>query len=186
MRALLVERCVPGTELRDAAVDQAAVVAELLDRLRLRVDGQHPFRLLADEAERWADEVPLRYEQAGRPFERSLLAAAVDVYRSVERSATHLVNQDLHGGNILGAEREPWLVIDPKPLVGEPELDGVGLLRNAEGDVGRWLDVLRDLGLDRERARGWGVAHALAWSWDDRSGWSSGNVERARRILSAP
>src|SRR5215475_7700941 len=27
-----------------------------------------------------------------------------------------LVHQDLHGDNVLAAEREPWLVIDPKPF----------------------------------------------------------------------
>jgi streptomycin 6-kinase len=94
------------------------------------------------------------------------------------------VNQDLHGGNVLAAEREPWLVIDPKPLVGERELEASGLLRNAE-DVARWLDGLAELGFDRERARGWGVAHNLAWAWDERRGWSEHHVEEARRILTA-
>lgn len=53
------------------------------------------------------------------------------------------------------------------------------------GDVSRWLDVLADLGFDRERARGWGVAHNLAWSWDERRGWSERHVENARRIFIA-
>ena len=94
---------------------------------------------------------------------------------------------------MLAAEREPWLVIDPKPLVGERELDGVGLLRNAafpgetapSASTRRWLDVLEDLGLDRERLRAWGVAHALAWGWDDETGWSAGSVAAARTILAA-
>jgi streptomycin 6-kinase len=184
-RALLMERCVPGTRLWDAGADETSVVADLLPRLQLEVRDGHPFRLLADEAERWADEVPQRYDEAGNPFERSLLDFALDVYRSVDRSARYLVNQDLHGGNILRAEREPWLVIDPKPLVGERELDASGLLRNAD-DVSRWLDALADLGLDRERARGWGVAHNLAWSWDDqRRVWMQQHVADARRILNA-
>ena len=92
--------------------------------------------------------------------------------------------QDLHGANILAAEREPWLVIDPKPLVGERELEASGLLRNTR-DVSRWLDVLVELGFDRERARGWGVAHNLAWAWDERHGWLEQHVEEARRILNA-
>lgn len=184
-RALLLERCVPGTTLSEADVDEASVVAKLLPRLRLEVSNAHPFRLLADEADRWADELPRHYAEAGEPFERTLLEFALDVYGSVDRSATHLVNQDLHGWNVLRAEREPWLVIDPKPLVGERELDGVGLLRNAD-DVTRWLDVLHDLGLDRERARAWGVAHSLAWSWDDqRRVWLQDHVADARRIFSA-
>jgi streptomycin 6-kinase len=183
-RALLVERCVPGTRLWDAGVDEIAVVAELLPRLQVELGSGHPFTLLADEADRWAEDVPRRYADAGAPFERALLEAALDVYRSVDRAASFLVNQDLHGGNILSAEREPWLVIDPKPLVGERELEASALLRNTT-HVSRWLDGLRDLGLDRERARGWGIAHNLAWAWDEHDGWLEPHVEEARRILRA-
>jgi streptomycin 6-kinase len=185
-RAFLCERCRPGTQLWDVDVDrQQEVVAGLLPRLQVEPELPHPFRLLADEAERWAEEVPAQYESRGRPFERSLLDFAVDVFRSADRGAAVLVNQDLHGENVLRAQREPWLVIDPKPLVGEPEVDGVGLLRNAEpAAVGRWLDVLTELGLDRERSRGWGVAHALAWGWDE-DGWSPWAVEAARSIHAA-
>ena len=128
--------------------------------------------------------MPRRYAEAGTPFERSLLDAAVDVCRTVDRSAARLVNQDLHAGNVLSAEREPWLVIDPKPLVGERELEASGPLRNTL-DVSRWLDALAEVGLDRERARGWGVAHNLAWAWDERRGWLAQHVEEARRILNA-
>jgi streptomycin 6-kinase len=84
------------------------------------------------------------------------------------------VNQDLHGGNVLRAEREPWLVVDPKPLVGEREIDGVGLLRNAK-DRRRWVDALAELGYDRDRLWGWGFAHALAWD----------NVVEAEQIYAA-
>jgi streptomycin 6-kinase len=183
-RALLVERCVPGARLWDAGVDEIAVVAELMPRLQVEMGSNHPFALLADEAERWAEEVPRRYSQAGAPFERDLLDSALDVYRSVDRTASFLVNQDLHGGNILRAQREPWLVIDPKPLVGERELEASALLRNTT-EVSRWLDAVRDLGLDRERARGWGIAHNLAWAWDEHDGWLEEHVEEARRILNA-
>jgi streptomycin 6-kinase len=182
-RALLLERCVPGTRLWDALGADEEVVAELLPRLQVAVDGAHPFALLAEEAERWADEVPRRYAAAGAPFERRLLDTALDVYRTVDRGAARLVNQDLHGGNVLLAARG-WLVVDPKPLVGERELEASGLLRNAN-DVSRWLDVLAELGFDRDRARGWGVAHNLAWAWDERRGWLDLHVEEARRILNA-
>jgi streptomycin 6-kinase len=183
-RALLVERCRPGTPLWDDDADETTVIAGLLPRLQVPVAAGHPFELLADGAARWAVEVPRRYAEAGKPFERTLLDAAVDVYRTVDRSAPHLVNQDLHGGNVLRAEREPWLVIDPKPLVGERELEATGPLRNARS-VSHLLDVLADLGLDRERARGWGVAHNLAWAWDEHGGWLEQHVEEARRILNA-
>ncbi len=189
--AFLIERCRPGTRLWDTRVAEPDVLAALLPRLSLEPPEPRPFRLLADEAARWAEDVPRRYELGGRPFERSLLDFAVDVFRSADRSARFLANQDLHGGNVLRAEREPWLVIDPKPLVGERELDGVGPLRNAvfhgqrlTGDERRWLDVLEELDLDRERLRGWGVAHALAWGWDE-SGWSPSAIAAARAIFAA-
>lgn len=183
-RSLLLERCRPGTRLWSSDVDETAVVADLLPRLQIELRDAGAFRTLANEADRWADEVPALYGNAGTAFERELLDVTVDVYRTVDRTAMHLVNQDLHGGNILRAEREPWLVIDPKPLVGERELESSGLLRNAV-DVSRWLDALAELGFDRERARGWGVAHNLAWAWDERRGWNVHQVDEARRIFNA-
>jgi streptomycin 6-kinase len=167
-RAFLIERCRPGTRLWDAGEDEIAVVSQLLPRLSLELSSPHPFRTVADEADRWLRELPERHEPS------ELLDAALDVFRTVDRDARHLVNQDLHGGNVLRAEREPWVVIDPKPLVGEREIDGVGLLRNA-GDPRPWVDALVELGYDRERLWGWGFAHALAW--DD--------VDEARTIYDA-
>jgi streptomycin 6-kinase len=85
-----------------------------------------------------------------------------------------VLHQDFHGGNVLRAAREPWLAIDPKPLLAERELDVASLLRDRRPDlavdpaparrVRRRLDQLAaELDLDRERARRWGVIHALAW-----------------------
>jgi streptomycin 6-kinase len=166
-RALLMERCRPGTQLWDAGENEIAVVRELLPRLSLEPEA-HPFRSVADEADRWIRELPQRHEPS------RLLDAALDVFRTVDRHARYLVNQDLHGGNVLRAEREPWLVVDPKPLVGEREVDAVGPLRNAD-DPRPWIDALADLGYDRERLWGWGFAHALAW----------GNVAEAEKIYAA-
>ena len=164
-RALLLERCRPGTELGDVP----EVVCALLPRLWHAPPEPHSFRTLAEQAEEWAAQLGGRTN-----LERSLIELALDVFRSVDPRARGLANQDLHQWNVLKAEREPWLVIDPKPLVGERELNGVGLLRNAVWTGGavavrRWLDELTGLGLDRTRLRAWGVAHAVAWSADDEA-----------------
>jgi len=187
-RAFLCERCRPGTPLWDTGVDDVVVIARLLARLSIELEAAEPFRLLADEADRWAEELPRRNELSRRALEPGLLDYALDVLRTVDRDARFLANQDLHGGNVLSAAREPWLAIDPKPLVGERELDAVGLLRNAVWDgqsITRWLDVLSALQLDRERMRGWGVAHALAWGWQRGGGWSESSVAAARAIRAA-
>ena len=172
--ALLIERCVPGTPLYamegsdDARID---VVAGLLPRLWVEAPG--PFASLRDEAERWAANLPGEWERAGRPWERRLLDTAVAILRELgpdQPGRQVLINQDLHGGNILAARREPWLMIDPKPLVGEREFSLAPLVRSYElghsrASVLRRLDRLSaDLGLDRERARLWTVGQTVACS----------------------
>ncbi len=83
-----------------------------------------------------------------------------------------LLHQDLHCDNVLSAQREPWLVIDPKPLVGEREFSVAPIVRDYElghtrRDVLHRLDRLTsELGLDRDRARGWTIGQTLAWSFD--------------------
>ncbi len=70
--------------------------------------------------------------------------------------------------NVLAAEREPWLAIDPKPLVGERELGLAPIVRSgglgqSRKQVKLRLDRLTaDLGLDRERARLWCLAQTVA------------------------
>lgn len=182
-RALLLERCRPGTELVERPDHEVDAVCALLPKLWGEPPASAPFRPLADLAEGWAEKLRAN---AGR-LEPDLLATALDTFSTVDSGARALANQDLHPSNVLQAEREPWLVIDPKPLVGERELNGVGLLRNAAWrtdatPVRGWLDALGSLGLDRERLRAWGVAHALAWSY---GGTDRGIVDAARAIRDA-
>ena len=161
---------------------------ELLPRLQIP-SPRHPSRSGCSPPRPTAGPTTFRADTrppAGRSSARCS-TLALDVYRTVDRSAALLVNQDLHGGNSSRAAREPWLVIDPKPLVGERELEASGLLRNADVDVVAAGSTLarRRVGFDRERARGWGVAHNLAWAWDERDGWLVGPRRRGARILNA-
>jgi streptomycin 6-kinase len=172
-QAMLLERCEPGTPVWELGSEAALdVIVGLLPRLWKPAGA--PFRSLADEAAWWLEEVPGDWEAAGRPFERFLLDAGLDALRELSASQGEqvLVNQDLHGDNVLAAQREPWLVIDPKPLVGEREFGLAPVVRSFElGDTLR--DVLyrldrlsSELGLDRERARGWAIGQTLAWAVD--------------------
>ncbi|MCZ7418846.1 aminoglycoside phosphotransferase [Verrucosispora sp. WMMA2121] len=173
LRALLLERCDPGTPLHAVPLDEAldAVVALLP---RLWVPAGQPFLSLAEAAAGWAARLPVKWERAGRPFERRLVDAALDLLGGLTGSQGDqvLVNQDLHAGNVLRAEREPWLVIDPKPLVGEREFSVVPMVRGTElghsrAAVRRRLDRLSaELGLDRDRVRGWTIGQTMAWSID--------------------
>ena len=129
--------------------------------------GDVPWRRLENDAERWL--VSSRALGAARAAVRAP-APRRGARRAAELGPTQedvvLCHQDLHGGNILRAEREPWLVIDAKPIVAERAYDTVALsatsTHGASAAVRRRLDLLSELlGLDRERMRGWGIAKSL-------------------------
>ena len=163
---LLLERCVPGTPL--STIDQDAALDVLSGLLRrLWKPAGPPFHTLADEAAWWAGYLPTRWRG-----ERRLLEAGLSALRELPstQGVQVLLHQDLHGHNVLAAEREPWLVIDPKPLVGEREFAVAPIVRSLElgerrRDVLHRFDRLTaELGLDRERARGWTIAQTVAWT----------------------
>jgi streptomycin 6-kinase len=185
--ALLIERARPGTHL--AAAGQEAAVDVFVELLpRLWKPARAPFRPLADEAAWWIDYLPRNWEHVGRPFERPLLDTVIETLR--ELSATQgeqvLLNQDLHADNVLSAEREPWLVIDPKPLAGEREFAVAPLVRGFElghskaATLRRFDRLTSELGLDRERAAGWAAGQAIAWGIDQPT-----HAEVARWLLEA-
>ena len=171
--ALLLERCVPGAPLSasggEAALD---VFVELLPRL-WKPAGP-PFRSLTAEAAWWADSLEETWGRFGRPFERKLLDAALEALQQLPRTQGPqvLLHQDLHGDNVLAAQREPWLAIDPKPLAGEREFGIAPIVRSRELGhsrrevLERFDRLVSELSLDRERARGWTIGQTIAWAFD--------------------
>ncbi len=171
--ALLLERLRPGTPLWELDDDAEAcrIVAALLRELWRPPHRDHPFRSLSADAAMWAGSIERSWQALARPFERTLVdeaaAAAADLGPSQGEQV--VLHQDLHGGNVLRAERAPWLAIDPKPVVGEREFDLASLIRDRRWAIDRRtvrtrLDLLSDeLGLDRDRMRRWALLHALAW-----------------------
>jgi streptomycin 6-kinase len=160
--ALLLERCEPGSFLSTAA-DPLGVLIELLPRLWRSCEGFVP---LADEAEWWTAH------DLAHVADASLRDAAVDYIRELAPTQGEqvLVHQDLRGENVLAAEREPWLLIDPKPLAAEREFSVAPIVRSSElghskRDTLYRLDRLcSELDLDRDRALGWTIAQTMAWS----------------------
>ena len=186
--AMLLERCDPGTEL--ATIDGDEALRVLIDLLpRLWVMAGAPFHSLADEAAHWVEQIRKEWERWNRPFERRLVDAALDALTSLAPTQGEqvLLHQDLHGQNVLAAQREPWLVIDPKPLVGEQELSVASIVRDfdlghTEHAARRRLDALTsELDLDRERARGWTVGQTIAWAFDSK--YMETHLETVRWLL---
>ena len=198
-RALLLERIEPGTPLIEVAGDDEAgdVVAGLLRRTWRSPPTGHAFTSLVDAAAGWRRAIPAAWEAAGRPFERDLVDRATGWLAELGPSQDPpvVLHQDLHAGNVLRATREPWLIIDPKPLVGEPAFDLAALLRDRREDlrrdphperrVRRRRDRLTEaLGVDRERTRGWALAHTLAGGGAGQV-WFADHVECARWLDAA-
>ena len=183
--AMLLERCVPGTALseRDDETELLGAAAAVLEQLWRPAPASTPFRPIAGDAARWVEQLPQRWELLGQPFERELVDDAVTALRELPASQGELVvcSQDFHPGNVLRAERAPWLAIDPKPVLAEREFSTVGLLR-WEGNLRLRLELLAaELGLDRERMRRWALAHLLAWGIDESP--PSERMLRAARTL---
>jgi streptomycin 6-kinase len=177
--AMLLERAVPRTALsgdrdEDAAMMLAAGVME-----RLWIAGPSHITRVVDEVGGWAATFRDRNDALGTPVPRDLADEAVTSMEELIASPREelLLHGDLHLGNVLSAEREPWLAIGPKPLVGDREFDVTALIRDgAEGLAGdarartrlqRRFDALTErLSCDRERSRAWSIAvttdHALS------------------------
>ena len=171
--AMLLERCVPGDELRSRPEpEQDGIVATMLRRL-WRPAGA-PFRPLAEMCNAWADEHEAKVAADGSALDEGLRRDGIELFRTLPASADRevLLCTDLHAGNIVSAQRAPWLVIDPKPFVGDPTYDALQHMLNCQERltaapidlVARMADLLD---LDRERLRLWLFARCV----QDSPGW---------------
>ena len=177
--ALLLERCTPGVQLKGSLPEpeQDVVIADLMRRLweRRPVDG-HPFGSLEAMCDQWADDVEQDLATDARGLDAGLARAGTAVLRSLPASADRsvLLCTDLHAGNVLAAEREPWLVIDPKPFVGDPAFDAVQHMLNCdsrlEADPAGLAQRMADLlDLNPARVKLWLFARCAQESLHDLS-----------------
>lgn len=195
-RALLLERCRPGRRLwHEAERDATEAMIEVLRRLWERRASAGPFESLQRASSTWCEHLTAAWEAAEGPFEEALLQEAVAFMLGDTASVADdvVLHQDLHGGNVL-LQEGTWVAIDPKPLAGERAFDLTSYLRDrrdqlandpdAVAVVRTRLDTLcAALDLDRERARGWGIAHCLAWGFDASGAFYPDHVMAARLLM---
>ncbi|GAA1970248.1 aminoglycoside phosphotransferase family protein [Amycolatopsis minnesotensis] len=162
--ALLLERLDQARSLDGEPIGSAVEIAGGLLR-RLAVAAPPLSRSLAAEAERWAADLPELWRELAEPLPRRMLDAALDACRNLGPEAgALLVNEDSHYLNVLAGTREPWLVIDPKPLTGDVEFGVIPLLWNrfTESTLDeRFAGVVSAAGLDRDRALAWTLVRAV-------------------------
>ncbi|KJS61736.1 aminoglycoside phosphotransferase family protein [Streptomyces rubellomurinus] len=180
--AMLLERAHHATlaELPDA--DQLVTVAGRLNH-RLAVPAPPELPRLSERTDTWERELRRDAAELAHTMPASVVAAAVATVRELGPGQPDtLVHGDLHARNILRADREPWLAVDPKGYVGDPAYDAGTLLKSRaltligaddpRRAVRRVLDVFAEAAeLDRERVRRWSQFHAVqAAFWGRRHG----------------
>ncbi|MGW2633372.1 aminoglycoside phosphotransferase family protein [Streptomyces chattanoogensis] len=180
---MLLERLDGARSLASVEDDDVAMglLAELQARL-VSVPAPQGLRRLGDIAAEMLEQVPQAVAALADPADRRLLRGwASAVAELVGEPGDRLLHWDLHYGNVLAAEREPWLAIDPEPLAGDPGFDLWPALDSrwddvvAKGDTRRLLrrrfDLLTEvLCLERARAAGWTLGRLLQnalWDIDD-------------------
>ena len=123
--------------------------------------------------------IPHRMVEQALALGRDLVADPASVGR--------IIHGDLHYENVLAGDREPWLVIDPKPMSGDPHYEPAPMLWNRfdelAGDVRdgvrrRFHTLVDAAGLDEDRARDWVVVRMVL-----NANWSVQDAQRAGRDL---
>lgn len=167
---LLLERLDATRSLETEPIREAVETIGALAR-RLAVPAPATLqRSLRTEAAELVTDLPKTWSELGKPFGREFVDAAVEICANLGPGSGELmVNEDLHFENVLAGEREPWLVIDPKPVVGDLEFGAISILWNRAGestmeDKLAWFTAAA--GVDAERTRAWTLVRAVQnWIW---------------------
>ncbi|MGD8822268.1 MAG: aminoglycoside phosphotransferase family protein [Anaerolineales bacterium] len=198
--AMLIERAVPGHPLSmfegdDQATRMAAVLMQRLWRPAPECEA-------LPTLEAWAlgfERMRQRYQGGTGPLSAERVDRAERLYAELNASTEEpqLLHGDLHHENIVSGDREAWLAIDPKGVIGDPAFEAAALLynpipmvrshSNPKAMLSRRVDLLADvLGFSRQRIRDWALAQGMLSAWwciEDGTGdweywqWAAGLME---------
>ena len=139
-------------------------MAGLLARLWARPHDAYPVPPAHPDVHGWAEEFEQEYGGRGRRrADRSRPGkAGIALLRELPLTAASqaLLATGLHGDNILAVQREPWLVIHPKPPAGDPAYDLLQHMLNCEDrpaahPAGLANRMAALAGIDAHRVRPW-------------------------------
>lgn len=179
--AMLIERLVPGVPLAELEDDDMAtrIAAELMRETWLPApeNASDVFVTL----EKWARGFQRLYKEfdgSTGPFPSAQVEKAERLFVDLQASAAPpvLLHGDLHHWNILSAQRQPWLILDPKGVLGEPAFEPAQIFLNRwpEGhgpaaiktQAQRRLAIFTEvLGIDPQRLMSWVFAKAVLSAW---------------------
>lgn len=187
-RAMLLERLHPTDLTGIPDVEACEIVAGFYPRLHR--PAMPRLRPLTDFLQRWLDALAADAHRV--PVPRRLIDRALGRGREFvddPDSVGRLIHGDLHYGNVLAADREPWLVIDPQPMSGDPHYEVAPLLWNRWAETAgrvretigrRFFTVVDAAGLDEDRARDWVIVRMVL-----NAHWAVEDATRMNRALRA-
>lgn len=172
---LLLERLKPGRTLHSVPDDEEAVAiaAGIMRKIARPAPERGMFPSTAD----WAGglgKLRLHFHGGTGPLPERIVERAEKLYASMHATVRQplLLHGDLHHGNMLSAEREPWLAIDPKGVIGEAEYGVVQFLLNhlPEQNAGKVIErrvgqFAEELALDKSRIVSWTFCHTVLSAW---------------------
>ena len=185
-RAMLLERLLPRDLCGEWDIAACEVVAGLYPRLHKAASSR--FRTLPEFLESWL--TAMESDARDLPVPRRLVEEALARGREFvvdPESAGRVIHGDLHYENVLAAEREPWLAIDPQPMSGDPHYEVAPLLWNRWTEMAgylrpsiqrRFFTVVEAAGLDEDRARDWVVVRMVL-----NAHWTIEDAKRTDRAL---
>ena len=171
-RAMLLERLHPRDLTSIGDLEACEVVAGLYGRIHVPALPQ--LRTITSYVERWTADLAALPRDA--PIPRRMREQCVSLARDLvadPASVGVIIHGDLHHHNVLAADREPWLVIDPKPMSGDPHYELAPMLWNRWDEIvgratsatnlrRRFHTLVDAAGLDEDRARDWVVVRMVA------------------------
>jgi streptomycin 6-kinase len=178
---LLLENLSPGKMLSTLNDDTkaTAIVANIIKQIGKPISNEHSFPTTLEWFARL--EKPLELPTG---FSISLIDKAKHIAKELHQDMGDkvLLHGDLHHFNIL-SQKESWVAIDPKGVVGEREYEVGAFLRNpipniattmnTKKIVARRVDQLREhLNFDKQKISAWSFAQAIlaaVWCVDSKS-----------------
>lgn len=187
-RAMLLEKLGERDLTQEWDLQACETVAGFYPRLHVPAPGR--LRPLTDYLDRWLGA--LEADRRDVPVPPRLIDRALGAGRAFvadPESVGRIVHGDLHYENVLAADREPWLVIDPQPMSGDPHYEVAPLLWNRweemtgyvrESIQRRFFTVVEAAGLDEDRARDWVIVRMIL-----NAHWAVEDAQRMHRVLDA-
>lgn len=174
--AVLIELCDPGLPLSEAVIspeDGLMAAAAVLRELWVPPPDDHGLECLADVCAEWAVTVRDRQTARRPPFDPTLVSLGTHLLETLPASASEhvVVHGDANPTNFLAATRQPWLLIDAKPMVGDPGYDVAPLVLQLASPLdhphakrtlrGRYALLAESLGIPAERLVAWSIARSV-------------------------